>query len=86
MTPAFIKTVGYLVSTASVALLGAAAYPGAEKAGLTALLFAGMAASIAGMALRWLSYEVEERRKRARAVTGLADEVVASEVRPVDGV
>ena len=65
MRPGLIKTIGYLVSCVSVALLGVAAFPGAEKAGLTPALFAGMAASIAGMGLRWLSYEIEERRKRA---------------------
>jgi hypothetical protein len=63
--PELIKTTGYLVSCVSVALLGVAAYPGAEKAGLAPALFAGMATSVIGMALRWLSYEVEKRRKDA---------------------
>jgi hypothetical protein len=63
--PELIKTTGYLVSCVSVALLGVAAYPGAEKAGLAPALFAGMATSVIGMALRWLSYEVEKRRKHA---------------------
>jgi hypothetical protein len=65
MRPELIKTTGYLVSCVSVALLGVAAYPGAEKAGLAPALFAGMATSVIGMALRWLSYEVEKRRKHA---------------------
>ena len=65
MRPEVIKTIGYLVSCVSVALLGVAAYPGAEKAGLAPVLFAGMATSVIGMALRWLSYEVEKRRKEA---------------------
>jgi hypothetical protein len=68
MRPATIKTAGYLVSCVSVALLGIAAYPGAEKAGVLPALFAGMATSIIGMGLRWLSYEVEQRRKKAEAV------------------
>jgi hypothetical protein len=65
MRPGLIKTIGYLVSCVSVALLGVAAFPGAEKAGLAPALFAGMATSIAGMGLRWFSYEIEERQKRA---------------------
>ena len=75
LTPAFIKTLGYLVSTASVALLGVAAFPGAQKAGLTAVLFAGMAASVAGMALRWWSYEIENRRKAARHAAAVTTEL-----------
>lgn len=67
MRPEVIKTIGYVVSCASVALLGVAAYPGAEKAGLLPALFAGMATSVAGMGLRWLSYEVEKRRKASPA-------------------
>ena len=72
MRPEVIKTIGYVVSCASVALLGVAllgvaAYPGAEKAGLLPALFAGMATSVAGMGLRWLSYEIEKRRKTASA-------------------
>jgi predicted anti-sigma-YlaC factor YlaD len=57
-----VKTVGYLISSASVALLGAAAWPGAQRAGLTGFLVAGMAASIIGMACRWWSYEMDKRR------------------------
>jgi hypothetical protein len=64
MRPEVIKTIGYLVSCASVALLGVAAYPGAQKAGLAPVLFAGMATSIVGMAMRWYSYELEKRRKQ----------------------
>jgi hypothetical protein len=50
-----------------VALLGLAAYPGAEKAGLLPVLFAGMATSLAGMAMRWWSYEVEKRQAKTPA-------------------
>jgi hypothetical protein len=67
MRPEVIKTIGYVVSCGSVALLGVAAYPGAEKAGLLPALFAGMATSVAGMGLRWLSYEIEKRRETATA-------------------
>ena len=69
MRPEMLKTVGYLVSCVSVALLGLAAYPGAEKAHLLPALFAGMAASVAGMALRWSSYEIE-RRSKAKSADG----------------
>jgi hypothetical protein len=64
LQPEMTKTIGYLISCCSVALLGVSAYPGAEKAGLLPALFAGMAASVAGMALRWLSYEIEKGRKK----------------------
>lgn len=70
MKPEAIKTAGYLVSSVSVALLGSAAWPGAEKAGLEAVLIAGMAASIAGMGMRWWSYEVERRSRGAAARSG----------------
>ena len=63
MRPETLKTIGYLVSCVSVALLGLAAYPGAAKAHLAPALFAGMGTSVAGMALRWSSYEVERRSK-----------------------
>jgi hypothetical protein len=65
MKPATLRTVGYLISTASVALLGIAAWPGAAKAGLLPCLVLGMAASVGGMAFRWWSYRVEEKRERA---------------------
>lgn len=64
MKPSTLKTLGYLVSTVSVGLLGCAAWPGAMKAGLIPALILGMAASIGGMALRWWSYEAEARLKR----------------------
>jgi hypothetical protein len=70
MRPELIKTIGYLVSCVSVALLGVAAFPGAEKADLLPALFAGMTASVVGMGLRWFSYEVEERRKKRTAGRG----------------
>ncbi len=63
--PSTLKTAGYLISTASVGLLGVAAWPGASKAGLQPVLLLGMATSIAGMALRWWSYQVEAKRAAA---------------------
>ena len=63
MTPWGLKTAGYLVSTVSVMLLGAAAWPGAERAGLEPVLVLGMATSVLGMASRWYSYHLEKRHK-----------------------
>lgn len=65
MSPLAIKTCGYLVSTLSVILLAIVAWPNASKEPmLAAALIAGAAASIAGMGLRWISYWIEERRKK----------------------
>lgn len=57
-----IKSGGYGVSTLSVFLLAAPSWQNASKSPLLmACLVAGMAASIAGMGLRWLSYWREKR-------------------------
>lgn len=59
-----IKTSGYLISTVSVVLLGILSWKKAsEDPVMMACLLGGMLASTAGMFLRWLSYEIEERRK-----------------------
>lgn len=56
-----MKGIGYLISILSVFLLGAAASKGASKEPLLLLcLIAGMATSIVGMALRYLSYRREK--------------------------
>jgi hypothetical protein len=61
-----IKSSGYLISTVSVVLLGIVSWKRAsEEPLLMVCLIAGMATSFCGMALRWLSYEIEERRKAA---------------------
>ena len=74
MRPELVKTTGYLISCVSVFLLGAAAWPGAEKAGLVPLVVLGMITSISGMACRWYSYEAERRAKRlAKAALKPAD-------------
>ena len=57
-----IKTAGYLVSTLSVLLLGIVSWKSAsEQPMLMACLIAGMLASMLGMLLRWISYQVQER-------------------------
>ena len=58
------KGLGYLVSTVSVVLLGIVAWQSAsEKPLLFACLIAGMAASVLGMALRWVSHTRDRAEK-----------------------
>ena len=58
------KGLGYLVSTVSVVLLGIVAWQSAsEQLLLFACLILGMAASIAGMGLRWISHRIEQKEK-----------------------
>jgi membrane protein DedA with SNARE-associated domain len=58
------KGLGYLVSTISVVLLGIVAWKSAsEDPWLLACLIAGMAASVLGMALRWISHRIEQKEK-----------------------
>jgi hypothetical protein len=60
--PTTIKTIGYAISTLSVVLLGIVSWKAASQQPLLiACLLAGMAASFAGMALRWISYRIEIR-------------------------
>lgn len=64
MRPAAIKTLGYGISILSVLLLGVVSWHSArEQPLLFACLLGGIATSILGMFLRWLSYEVEKRKK-----------------------
>ncbi len=59
-----VKTFGYFISTISVGLLAIVSWSNASKRPiLMACLIGGAATSIIGMFCRWLSYEVEERRK-----------------------
>ncbi|HVH49482.1 MAG TPA: hypothetical protein VM760_06340 [Sphingomicrobium sp.] len=58
-----MKGLGYLVSTLSVLLLGLVAWPGPdEPQWKAAVLVAGMAASVIGMFLRFLSHRKQERK------------------------
>lgn len=62
MESSSIKSLGYLVSTASVGLLGIVSWKSASSDSvLMACLIGGMATSIMGMALRWLSYRLEKK-------------------------
>ena len=58
------KGLGYLVSTISVILLGIVAWKKAsEDPLLFACLIAGMATSVVGMTLRWISHRIEQKQK-----------------------
>ena len=58
------KGLGYLVSAVSVILLGIVAWKSAsEQPLLFACLLLGMAASIVGMGLRWISHRIEQKEK-----------------------
>ena len=71
------KGLGYLVSTISVLLLGIVAWKGArEEPLLLACLIAGMAASVAGMGLRWISHRLGEKEKKA--IDGKAERAMGS--------
>ena len=62
MSPTTIKTIGYVISTLSVVLLGVVSWHTASKQPLLLVaLIVGMVASVTGMVLRWLSYRIEER-------------------------
>lgn len=59
-----LKSFGYFISTISVVLLAVVSWPKAKDSSiLMACLLGGAATSIVGMFCRWLSYEIEERRK-----------------------
>jgi hypothetical protein len=60
--PPLVKTLGYLVSTASVLLLGVVSWKSTQSEPLLRIcLCAGMGASILGMILRWASYQLEKK-------------------------
>jgi hypothetical protein len=60
-----VKGLGYLVSILSVFLLAAGSFKNASQSPvLLVCLIAGMATSIAGMGLRYLSYRREQREKQ----------------------
>ncbi len=62
-----LKTVGYVISSLSVVLLGLPAWSGAESKPLLRLcLVLGMAASVIGMVCRWWTYQLEKKKDPAR--------------------
>lgn len=65
-----LRTLGYLVSIFGVTLLGAALWREAAKDPLLLELVAlGVAASIAGILLRWLASRAEARARRRGPAT-----------------
>jgi len=63
-----LKSTGYLISTLSVILLGLASWKGASQDHfLLVCLILGMLASGAGMLLRWLAFQYEQRARRRNA-------------------
>jgi hypothetical protein len=57
-----LKFIGYFVSTISVLLLGAVAWPGPTEPQWKAIaLMAGLATSIAGMSIRYLSHRQDKK-------------------------
>ena len=61
--PTILKGAGYLTSIVSVGLLGAVAWKSASEDSLMlALLILGMATSVFGMFLRWMSYWEREEK------------------------
>jgi hypothetical protein len=59
--PNIVKTTGYLVSTLSVVLLGAVSWKAAQQSPvLMACLLGGILCSVLGMAMRWLSYQIDK--------------------------
>lgn len=60
------KGLGYLISTISVFLLAVVSWKSAsEHPWLLTCLIAGMAASVLGMTLRWVSHRIEQKEKKA---------------------
>jgi hypothetical protein len=56
------KTIGYVISSFSVVLLGIVSWKSAvETPSLMLPLIAGMATSILGMLMRWISFVRDER-------------------------
>jgi hypothetical protein len=78
-----IKTLGYLISSVSVLLLGLVAWDGVkDKPLLQICLVVGMASSITGMFCRWLSYQQKEEPPQSPA-TASKELGADREVRPV---
>ncbi|MBV9842084.1 MAG: hypothetical protein JOY99_11265 [Sphingomonadaceae bacterium] len=62
-----IKTLGYLVSSISVLLLAIVSWQSAQKTtAMSACLIVGAVTSVTGMFCRWITYELEERKKQGR--------------------
>ena len=58
-----VKSIGYVISTISVALLGIIAWEAADEGWMRPLVILGVLASIVGMALRWLTYREDKKQR-----------------------
>jgi hypothetical protein len=68
------KDVGYFLSTLSVLLLAVPSFKAAlEKPALFLFLVLGVATSIAGMALRWITHRTQENAGGVATRADLAD-------------
>ena len=77
------KTIGYVISSLSVLLLGVAAWDGAkDKPVLMACVIAGMLTSVAGMVFRWISFLKNEKASQ-RSATPSMSSAGRNEARPV---
>jgi hypothetical protein len=66
------KTIGYVISSLSVVLLGVASWDGVkDKPVLLSCLIAGLATSIGGMLLRWASFLKDEKPSQRSATASL---------------
>ncbi|MBZ6075895.1 hypothetical protein [Microvirga puerhi] len=64
MESSHIKSIGYLISCLSVALLGIVSWKSAsEQLVLMLCLIFGMLTSVIGMGMRWLSYQLEHKQE-----------------------
>jgi hypothetical protein len=67
-----LKTMGYIISTLSVVLLGVVSWKAAAQDPiLLDCLIAGMLLSAAGMLLRWLAYRAEQQARRRNSAAVL---------------
>lgn len=65
-----LKSLGYLISTLSVILLGIVSWKATEsEPDLRLALIAGMLTSVLGMACRWLAYVTEKKLVAGRAAS-----------------
>jgi len=75
-----LKALGYFISTVSVFLLGIVAWPKPDEPQWKAMMVGlGMAASIVGMGVRWISHrqqkrKVEQAKREADGAAGQGDD------------
>ena len=79
-TVSLLKGTGYLISTLSVILLGIVSWKSASAdAVLLMCLLGGMATSIAGMTLRWLSHREQQKLEKFKEARSESDHLQPAE-------